>query len=114
MTYFLRSASKYGAKKKEYKGRLYMSKGEAGYARELELRKMVGEIKEIIPQFRLSLDVNGYHICNYIVDFKVVLADGTKQLHEYKGFATQLWNLKWKLCEAIYGKEYELVLIKHY
>lgn len=107
-----RYKNKYGAARKEYNGRTYMSKGEAGYAAELDLRKRAGEIKEIIPQYRLSLDVNGYHICNYIVDFKVVMADDTIEFHEYKGFETDLWRIKWKLAEAIYGKDYKLVVIK--
>lgn len=110
--FYQRPRNKYGAKKKEYNGRLYMSKGEAGYAQELELRKKAGEIKEIVPQFRISLDVNGYHICNYIVDFLVTLPDGTQELHEYKGFATDLWKFKWKLTEALYSDKYKLVLVK--
>jgi len=89
-----------------------MSKGEAGYAQELELRKKAGEITEIVPQFRLRLDVNGYHICDYLVDFKVTMKDGSEELHEYKGFVTMLWQYKWRLTEALYGKQYKLVLIK--
>lgn len=117
MRYFLnmfyqRARNKYGNKKQDYNGRLYMSKGEAGYARELELRKKAGEITEIVPQFRLSLDVNGYHICNYIVDFKVTLKDGSEEIHEYKGFSTPLFLYKWKLTEALYGNKYKMVLIK--
>ena len=112
MTWYLQKGNKYGAKKKEYNGRLYMSKGEASYARELNFRKSAGEITDIVPQFRLPLDVNGYHICNYIVDFKVTLPDGTVELHEYKGFATEVFRIKWKLCEAIWGEKYKLVLIK--
>ena len=110
--YVQRYKNKYGAKKKEFNGRLYMSKGEAGYASILELRKKAGEIKEIIPQFRVSLDVNGYHICNYIVDFKLVMADDSEELHEYKGFETDIWRMKWKLTEALYGDQYKLVVIK--
>ena len=104
--------NKYGAKKKEYNGRLYMSKGEAGYARDLELRKRAGEITEIIPQYKISLDVNGYHICNYIVDFRITLSDGSIEFHEWKGFSTDVFRLKWKLCEALYGKQYKMVLIQ--
>lgn len=110
--WYQRRGNKYGAKKKEYNGKLYMSKGEAGYAQELELRRKAGEILEITPQYRLSLDVNGYHICNYIVDFKCVMADGSIELHEYKGFETDLWRFKWKLAEALYGEKYKLIVIK--
>lgn len=84
---------------------------EAGYAATLELLKKSGEILEYTPQFKLSLDVNGHHVCNYYVDFMVVDKFGEKQLHEVKGFRTAVWELKWKLTEALYGKEYTLVLI---
>ena len=110
--YYQRRRSKYGAKKTVFKDRLYMSKGEAGYAQELELRKKAGEILEIVPQYKLSLDVNGYHICNYYVDFKCTMADGSVELHEYKGFETMIWQMKWKLTEALYGEQYKLVVIK--
>lgn len=104
--------SKYGAKKQEFQGRSYMSKKEAGYAQELELRRKAGEIIEINPQFKLSLDVNGYHIANYYVDFMVILSDGSKELHEVKGFETDVWRMKWKLTEALYQNEYKLIVIK--
>lgn len=104
--------SKYGNKTKVFNGLQYDSKAEAHYAQELQLRQKAGEIKEIVPQFRLSLDVNNYHICNYIVDFMVILSDGSKELHEVKGFATDIFRFKWKLTEAIYGKEYKMILIK--
>ena len=89
-----------------------MSKKEAKYAQELDLLLKAGEIKEIVPQFKLSLDVNGKHITNYFVDFMVITKDGTKQLHEVKGFSTDLWRIKWLLTEAIYGNEYEMIVIK--
>ena len=89
-----------------------MSKKEAGYAQELDLRKKAGEIKEIDPQFRLRLDVNGFHICDYLVDFRVVMADGSEELHEVKGWETMLWQYKWRLTEALYGDKYKLVVIK--
>lgn len=110
--FYQRQGSKYGAQKKEYNGIYYHSKKEAGYAQELDLLKKAGEIQEWSGQVRLSLDVNGYHICNYVVDFMVINKDGEKELHEVKGFETDTWRLKWKLAEAIYGKQYRLVVIK--
>lgn len=112
MVWYQRRKNKYGAKRKEYNGRLYHSRGEAGYAQVLELRRKAGEIKEVIPQYRLSLDVNGFHICNYIVDFKCIMSDGSEELHEYKGFETDLWRFKWKLTEALYGDKYKLIVIR--
>ena len=60
-----------------------------------------GEIKEIIPQYKLELRVAGALICKYYIDFKVILSDESVELHEVKGFETGLWKLKWKLAEAL-------------
>lgn len=106
-----RSKSKYKNKSKTYNGRTYDSIREANHAEELDWRKMKGEIKEIIPQYKISLDISKYHIANYYVDFKVVLADGEIEYHEVKGFQTEIWRLKWKLTEALYP-DYNLILIK--
>lgn len=108
-------SNKYGAKKQEYGGRKFDSKGEAGYAKILDLRKQAGEIQEWIPQYKIPLKVNGVHICNYYVDFKVIMSDGSVEFHEYKGMIMQLWQLKWRLLEALKDEiepGAELVLIK--
>jgi uncharacterized protein (UPF0297 family) len=107
-----RRGSKYSNVSKIYNGRSYMSHKEATYAWELDQRIKNKEIKEVIPQYRLSLDVNGYHICNYYVDFLVINNDGSKELHEVKGFQTDVFNLKWKLTEALFSDKFKLVLIK--
>jgi len=101
--------NKFNAKKSTYNGRNYHSKLEASYAMELDWRKKAGEIKDIIPQFKLSLDVNGIHICNYFMDFKVVLSDGTIEMHEVKGFETDLWRYKWRLAKALYPEKFVLI-----
>ncbi len=93
--------NKYKAVKQTFNGRTYHSKKEARYAQELEIRKLAGEIKEIIPQYKLELYVKEKKICNYYMDFKVILPDDSIELIEVKGFATDLWRLKWKLTEAL-------------
>lgn len=98
----MRKQNKFGARKQEHNGRWYHSKKEAAYAAELDLRKKAGDVIEWKPQVKVSLDVNGYHICNYIVDFEVTLSDGKKELVEVKGFETPEWTLKRKLFEALY------------
>lgn len=110
--YFQRNGSKYGNSTKEYGGRIYHSKLEAKYAQDLDLLKRAKEIKEWEGQFRLPLNVNGYHIGNYIVDFLVTMPDGTQEIHEVKGFETDLWRMKWKLTEALYSDKYKMVVIK--
>jgi len=110
-TYFKRQGNKFNAKSAKYGGRVYHSKKEADYAMELEWLKKAGEIKEIIPQFKISIDVNGKHICNYYMDFKVIKPDGFIEMHEVKGFETDLWRIKWRLATAIYT-DWKFILIK--
>jgi len=105
MTWYQKTGNKYGAKTKEYNGRIYHSKKEAGYAQELDLMIRAKEIKEWKPQVRISLDINGYHICNYIVDFEVTNCDGSIEWHEVKGFETDLYRIKRKILEATVLKE---------
>jgi hypothetical protein len=99
--WYQRKGSKYKNIKSEYKGIQYHSKKEAGYAAELEIRRLAGDIKDWERQFQISLDVNGYHICNYYIDFVITHNDGTYEYVEIKGFQTEVWRLKWKLAEAI-------------
>lgn len=111
----IRKKKKYHNKTQIYGGRRYDSIFEARYAEELDWRKKAGEIKEIIPQFKISLDVNGVHIANYFVDFKIIMSDDSVQFHEVKGFQTMEWQLKWKLTQALMPEiepGAELILIK--
>lgn len=110
--YRLRKANKYGNTTKEYNGRWYHSKLEAKYAQELDLMKKAKEIKDWIPQFKLSLDVNGKHITNYYVDFLVTNNDNSQELWEIKGFETDTWRMKWRLATALYHDQYEMIVIK--
>jgi hypothetical protein len=93
--------NKYHAKRAEFNGEVYASKKEASYAWELEMRKKAKDIKDYRRQVRIPLDVNGYHICNYIIDFVVTENDNTETYTEVKGFSTSVWEFKWKLCEAL-------------
>jgi len=104
--------SKYGNETKIYNGRLYHSKREADYAAELDLLKRAGEIKEWTPQFKLSMDVRDHHICNYFIDFHVIDKSGEERIVEVKGHQTTEWKIKWKLCQALYGEKYKMVLVK--
>lgn len=79
------------------------SKFEAGKAQELELLKRAGEIKDYQEQVKIPLEVNGYHICNYFIDFMVAHNDGSTEYIETKGYATDVWKLKWKIFEATYS-----------
>jgi hypothetical protein len=109
--YFSRKGNKYNARKTKYNGRYYHSGLEAKYAESLDWRKKAGEIKEIIPQYKISIDVNDVHIANYYMDFKVVLPDGRIEMHEVKGAETDLWRMKWRLSKAL-NPDWVFVLVK--
>jgi hypothetical protein len=103
--------SKYGSAKQAYGGRNYHSKKEANYAFELDMRIKAKEIKRYTNQHKIELYVNDCHVCDYFIDFRVEMNDGTYEYHEVKGFETDTWRIKWKLTQACYP-EYKLVLIK--
>lgn len=110
-----RKQNKYKAQRQTYGGRSYHSKKEAAYAVELDWRIKAGEVKEWEPQHKIELRVNGDLICNYFIDFKVTLIDGSVEYVEVKGFETDLWRLKWKLTKALWDDIYpsdKLVLVK--
>jgi hypothetical protein len=112
---FEKLTNKYKAEKQTFDGRSYHSKKEADYAVQLAWLQKAGEIKEIIPQYKLDLRVNGKHITNYYIDFKVVYSDGRVELIEVKGFETDLWRIKWLLTEALLDEiesDAKLVLVK--
>lgn len=97
----------YNQKRSYYKTSKYNgfdSKFEAGKAQELELLKKAEEIVDYQTQVKIPLEVNGFHICNYYIDFVVQHNDGTEEYIECKGFPTEVWKLKWKLFEALYDK----------
>ncbi len=106
--------SKYGNVKKIYNNRSYMSKKEAAYAQELDLRIKAHDIKSWKPQVKIDLQSNGYHICNYYIDFEITHNDDLIEFVEVKGFETEVWRLKWKLLESLYGRNpnYILTIVK--
>jgi hypothetical protein len=112
-----KSGNKYHAKSSIYNGYYYQSQLEAAYAAELDLRVKAKDIKSWRRQVPLKLDVNGFHICNYRMDFEITHNNGSIELVETKGFETDLWRIKWKLLEAIYSKEHpeiKLTVVKKY
>jgi len=98
-------STKYGRYRHDktiYNGRKYASMREAKDAVKLDTLILMGKIKEVKPQHKLFLSCNGKHITTHIVDFLITLNDGRQKFVETKGFATDVWRLKWKLTEANY------------
>jgi hypothetical protein len=97
-----------------YNGNLYHSKKESAYAQELDLSVKAKDIKGWDRQIKIDLSVNGFHICNYFIDFVVYYKFNITEYVEVKGFETDVWKLKWKLFEALYSgkKGVKLTVIK--
>ena len=98
------------AKKTNYNGSIFDSKFEAQQAIELDMMKKAGEIIDWERQVRIPLEVNGYKVCDYIIDF-VVYRDGETEYLEAKGYPTPVWKLKWRLFEAIFTKPGNLLTV---
>lgn len=109
---YFKTRSKYNNQKAEYKDIKYDSKFESKVAQDLDLRLMAKDIKKIERQVKISLDVNGMHIANYYIDFIITHNDDTLEYIEVKGYETEVWRLKWKLCEALLQDELKKDLIK--
>lgn len=90
------------------------SKFEAGKAQELALLKKAGEIKDFREQVKIPLIVNDLVVADYKIDFEVEHNDGTLEYIETKGYATDVWKLKWKLFEALYSVKPDVKLTVEY
>ena len=107
--------NKYNNVKQTYNGYSYDSKMEARHAAYLDDCIKIGTVKSWTRQHKLELYVCQTKICNYYMDFRVEMSDGTIELHEVKGFETAIWRLKWKLTHALLDEletGAKLILIK--
>lgn len=108
--YSKKRKNKYNSRTQLYNGRSYDSVKEANYAQELDWRKKAGEIKEIIPQFKIDIRINEKHWRNYYIDFKLIMEDDTIEYHEVKGFATEVWKMKWDACRILFPERKFIVI----
>lgn len=111
MTYYRRN--KYNSRKTIYNGIKYDSKLEAEYAQQLDIRKRDGDIKDWRRQEPIKLEVNGKKIATYKVDFVITHNDNAEEYIEIKGMRTAVFNLKWKLFEALYPDIKKTILTRN-
>lgn len=78
-----------------YGTRTFDSKLEAHYCEELDWQLKAKEIEYYDLQFKIDITINSMHWRNYYIDFRVELPDGTIRYVEVKGFATEVWKMKW-------------------
>ena len=96
--WYARKANKYGAKKTEFKGRVYDSKHEATVAADIDLLVKSGEVLQVEPQKTFNLyGSNGGRVCTHRPDFVLTFKDGHQEIWEAKRFPTSIWQLKLKL-----------------
>jgi len=102
---YRKRSGKYNAQTQTVDGINFHSKKEAGYYQQLKIEKRAKLIKGFERQ--VSYDLYAWSptkeklkVCCHIVDFVVVLPDGTTECREVKGFATSTWDLKRKLFES--------------
>lgn len=99
--------SKYGNKRTEYKGVLYDSKREADHARLLDTLRSAVNPKDRVVEWRRQIpfaaSINGKKCFTYIADFFVRYADGREEVIDVKGMRTDVYKLKKKVIEALYG-----------
>lgn len=100
-----KKGNKFGAKRAVVDGKKFDSTKEANYYGTLKLRMKCGEITKIDTHKVYKLDVNGVHICDYEADFVITLPDGTVQVIDVKGAATEnlpVFRMKKALMYAIH------------
>lgn len=96
-----RKKNKFGAKKQTFNGAKYDSTLEAKVAEDLEWQVKSGDLVEVKRQVKIPLYVNGIVITSYYIDFVTIDKHGSKKYIEVKGFETEVWKIKWKLCQAL-------------
>ena len=112
-----RSRNKYRNQKVVVDGITFHSKKESEFYTALKIKQKAGIIKDFEKQVKYDISVNGIHIANYFLDFKVINLDETINYYDVKGkdkvtgkwITTDVFALKKKLVEAIYGIKIEKV-----
>jgi len=104
--------SKYNNKKTIIDGKKFDSQSEGKLYYELKLQERQGLIKGVETQVKESFYAYGKHICDYYVDFLVYYNDGRKEFIEHKatGTVTATWRLKYKMLEAKYANDKNIIV----
>lgn len=90
---------KFNAKPTELDGIKFASKKEAKYYQELKLRQAAGLVLFFLRQVPFHLPGNVRYVC----DFAEFLADGQVRFVDVKGYKTDMYKLKRKQVQAVYG-----------
>jgi hypothetical protein len=112
-----RKKNKYRNQKVEVDGITFHSRKEANFYSDLFIKKNAKLITDFERQVQYDIRVNDIHIAKYFLDFKVINLDGSINYYDVKGkdkvsgkwITTDVFALKKKLVEAIYGIKIEKI-----
>jgi hypothetical protein len=112
-----RKKNKYRNQKVEVDGITFHSRKEANFYSDLLIKKNAKLITDFERQVQYDIRVNDIHIAKYFLDFKVINLDGSINYYDVKGkdkvsgkwITTDVFALKKKLVEAIYGIKIEKI-----
>jgi hypothetical protein len=112
-----RKKNKYRNQKVEVDGITFHSRKEANFYSDLLIKKNAKLITDFEKQVQYDIRVNDIHIAKYFLDFKVINLDGSINYYDVKGkdkvsgkwITTDVFALKKKLVEAIYGIKIEKI-----
>lgn len=93
--------SKYNAKKVEYDGHIFDSIVERDYYIYLKYNGLIEHI-ELQPRYELIPAFKKQRKMEYIADFEVTYIDGTVEVIDIKGMATETAKVKAKLFRYLY------------
>lgn len=109
------SRAKWGNIHTSYNGQIYMSKKEANFAKSLDdcrkAKNKCERVRSYETQVKYKININGYHICDYLLDFKVTYEDDHIEYIDVKPFdkkknkflSTDTYKLKKKLVKALHN-----------
>ena len=98
-------------------GITFHSRKVANFYSDLLIKKNAKLITDFERQVKYDIRVNDIHIAKYFLDFKVINLDGSINYYDVKGkdkvsgkwITTDVFALKKKLVEAIYGIKIEKI-----
>ena len=100
--------NKYRNIPKRVDGILFQSTKESRRYSELKALQQAGVIRDLETQPKFKLEINGVHITTYYADFRYHDNERRAEVVEdVKGMRTQLYIIKRRLMQAVYGIEVE-------
>lgn len=101
-----RRANKYNAQRVESSNGSYPSKLHQTIHEQLLWRQKAGEIKEIIPEYKVEWYVNEVKIQGHLIDYKCIMADDSIEFYEPKGVETDRFKVNKQFIIAQLGVMY--------